>query len=238
MSRWCTELIRSGDKLGGYARRLLNEEATKAERIAFALAAAGVTTHPQYRFALPEESAALLATCRRLEASGWLLTVRIAERASGVVVFRVVDSDMQTVAAGVGDLSEGTALSATVTPNTLPALSGTLIVRQGNAYLEVVRGPHHWLTKAPPDGVVVEKCWFLCPHHYVSYSTESPSARRMMYRQLKAVVRIGLDMRLKDMAESRSSVYVEFQWSPTGGYRFFEISFSWVWTSSALRPAS
>jgi len=233
INRWCSELIKARGTLNGYAQCMLKEEAAKSARIRKVLAAAGMEPHPQYTFSLPTEWDKCLETCQRIESAGWLLTVRVTDSTTGTLVYRVLDSDMRTVEAGLGQLRQKKAIVATVTPNRNPTVSGTLVARDGDAVVEMVYGPHHWLTKIPPAGVELQRCWFTFPHISVKYNTSETSQREMMFRHLRTVIRITLGMRLSEFAETCSSVYSEFQWDSRSGYKFFDISYSWVWTGSS-----
>jgi hypothetical protein len=210
------------------------EEAEKSARMARVLAAAGLTPHPQYTFSLPTEGARLIKTCQGIEAEGWLLTVRVVGVKTGAVLYRVLDSDTRTVEAGLCRLGQNESMLATVTPNRHPTVSGTLLARDGDAFMEMVYGPHHWLTKTPPNGIELERCTFVFPHLTVKYSTGDLAHREMLYRHLRTVIRIGLGMRLGEFADTRSSIYAEFQWDSQSGYKFFDLSCSWVWTASSV----
>lgn len=232
MSRWCSELVRVDPQMASYVRSVSAEETTKPARIAAVLAAAGIAAHPQFSFMLPNEKVALVAKCQELESDGWLLTIRVADTATGMVVYRVLDSDVRSIESGLRHLKGRRELLATVTPNTMPTVSGTVLARRGDITLEMVYGPHHWVTKAPPTGIELKWCSFSFPHLSVVYSTDDPADRGRLYRHLRAVIRIGLGMNLVDCARSGSSLYAEFQWDGRSGYKFFDISFDQVWTGT------
>src|ERR1035437_1425877 len=230
MNCWCSELLKTKRVMTEYARCMWKEEAEKSARMARVLAAAGLTPHPQYSFSLPTEAARLIETCQRIEMEGRLLTVRVVGVKTGAVLYRVLDSKSKTVEAGLARVGQAEPMLATVTPNRPPTVSGTLLARDGDAFMEMVYGPHHWLTKAPPVGVELESCWFVFPPLSVRYSTLATAHREMLYRHLMTVIRIGLDMCLGEFAEARGSLYAEFQWDCRSGYKFFDISYESVWT--------
>lgn len=230
MSRWCSKLLETRSALKEYARCMLKEESEKSARMARVLAIAGLPLHPQYRFSLPAERVRLIQACQRIELEGWLLTVRVVVVKTGAVLYRVLDSDARTVEAGLLRLGNRDPMLATVTPNRHPTVSGTLLARDGDAFLEMVYGPHHWLTKAPRAGIEIESCWFVFPHVSVKYGTIETAHREMLYRHLRMVIRIGLGMRLGEFAETRGSIYAEFQWDARTGYKFFDLSYASVWT--------
>lgn len=232
MNRWCSELLKSKRVMSKYAGSMWKEEAEKSARIEEVLRSAGLKPHPQYTFSLPAETARLIETCKRIEMEGWLLTVRVVNVKTGNLLYRVLDSDSRTVEAGLVRLGKNKALLVTVTPNRPPTVSGTLCASNGDAFMEMVYGPHHWLTKAAPDGVELQRCWFAFPHLSVSYGTLQTDHREMLYRHLTTVLRIGLGMSLGEFAETRSSLYAEFQWDSRSGYKFFDISYASVWTGS------
>jgi hypothetical protein len=216
-----------------YVRSVSEEEATKPARIAAALAAAGIAAHPQFSFTLPDEKIALIAKCHHLETDGWLLTVRVADAGTGMVVYRVLDSDARSIERGLlRHLKAGRELRATVTPNRMPTVSGTVLARDGDVTLEMVYGPHHWVTKAPPTGTELKWCSFSFPHLSVVHSTGDPADREMLYRHLRTVIRIALGMNLVECAKGGTSLYAEFQWDARSGYKFFDISFDQVWTGT------
>ena len=234
MSRWCSELVKANNRMAAYSQRVAEEEAGKSVRMARVLAVAGIAPHPQFAFSLPSERVALLEKCRDLEKDGWLLTIRVADVATAAVVYRVLDSDARSVESGLRELDDAQQLRATVTPNRLPTVSGTVLADHGDALLEMVYGPHHWLTKAPPDGTELERCWLVFPQRSVRYSTIDPAHREVLYRHLSAMIRIGLGMRLTEFARTGGSLYVEFQWDSKAGYKFFDISFDGVWTTAKV----
>jgi hypothetical protein len=235
MSRWCAELQKIPSDVRLYALSMAREEGDKRERLEGILEAAGVAPHAEYTFALPAQLGEFIDMCRQLEVDGWLLTVRVVAAGSRRVVYRILDADTSAITAGLRTLAEGDGLLATVTPNRIPTVSGTMVARDGNAVMELVAGPHHWLTKAAPVGNTAETCWFTFPHVSVRYSTADPRRREILYQHLTSVTRIGLNLSLRQLAEARSSIYAEFQWDRVSGYRFFDISYSWVWTGSSAR---
>jgi len=235
MNRWCSELLKTKQTMKEYVERVSKEEAGKAARMAMVLARAGIKPHAQYTFSLPDEISRLTETCERIETEGWLLTVRVVGLKTGAMLYRVLDSDAKTVTTALRRLGRDEAMLATVVPNRLPTVSGTLRAHDGDAFMEMVYGPHHWLTKAPPVGIRPERCWFVFPHVTVEYCTPETDHREMLYRHLRTVIRIGLGMRLGEFAETRSSMYAEFQWDSRSGYKFFDISYAWVWTGSSVR---
>jgi hypothetical protein len=134
---------------------------------------------------------------------------------------------------GLYHLDQNETMLVSLTPNKRPEVSGTLLARDGDALMEMVYGPHHWLTKAPPSCVELQRCWFMFPHISVKYSTSETAHRKVLFEHLKTMIRITLGIGLGEFRERFDSVYAEFQWDSKSGYRFFEISYSWVWTGSS-----
>jgi len=194
------------------------------------LAAAGVRMHKTYLFTLPREAEGCIAVCRDLEATGWVLTVRIVDVNDGSLVFRTVDSDAGPIATAVARLPLNHLYTATITPNKNATISGTILVRKGDACMEMIYGPHHWLTKSAPEGVTVLRCWYCFPHCSVRYSTDQLDYRLALFQNLRDVVRIALGMSLRQLSHTRSALYVEYQWNQELGYKFFDCSYSEVWT--------
>jgi hypothetical protein len=232
MNWWCKEME------SAFTSSMREEENRKPGRLSQALEDAGILPPEQYTFNFPKEERELFERCHRLERSGWKLTVRAVCAETGILLFRVLDSDVKSVEVGLLSLQRKKPISVTITPNKDPVISATLLARNGNAVMEMVYGPHHWVTKAPPPGIEIVRCWFGFPHFSVQYSTEDMEKRAMLFRHFTAVIRIGLGMRLREFADTQSSLYAEFQWHYESGYKFFDISWSWVWTGVTQRVGS
>ncbi len=228
MTSWCAELQENG-LAAAYVSATLKEEVEKPGRLARVLASAGLVPQKQYSFSLPHDFGTLIRKCEELEAAGWRLTIRVVGGQSGRVVYRALDGDTRSIEEGLRSLPRQE-MAATLTPNKVPALSGTVLIRSGDVVMEVVDGPHHWLTKAPPTGSRIDRCWFAFPHVSTQYSMEDRDRRAVLYQHLRTIIEICLGCDLRGCAAEQRSLYAEFQWHPQLGYRFFEVSFSWVWT--------
>ncbi|MDA8162243.1 MAG: hypothetical protein M0022_04960 [Desulfobacteraceae bacterium] len=230
MSKWCKGLLKVGGRGEVFAKALLKEDAGKKARLASTLAASGVTLNKEFVFIVPQEKDKLVKISHQMERAGWKLTFRIINPNDRRLVFRALDKDAQAISDAIARLDLSRQWIVSVSPNKDPLFSGTVLMSEGDVYMEMVYGPHNWLTKVSPEGVTIFSCWYCLPHVSVQYSTTDQERRLTLYRCLNDVARIMLGMSLRQISETKKSLYAEFQWHKDLGYRFFDCSFSWAWS--------
>lgn len=230
MGEWCKKLLKVGGRGEVLAKALLEEDSGKKGRIANILSTAGIPSIKDVVFIVPQEKDKLMKLSRQMEKAGWKLTFRIITPNDRSVVFRALDKDAQAISDAITRLDLSRQWVVSVSPNKDPLFSGTALVSEGDAYMEMVYGPHNWLTKVAPEGVTIFSCWYCLPHVSVRYSTIEQERRLALYRCLNDVTRITLGMSLRQISETKKSLYAEFQWHKDLGYRFFDCSSSWAWT--------
>lgn len=229
MEEWCTRVLEAGGKAAALARALLAEEEEKLVRLEALASSIGLPLHENHCFTLPDQSAELLDMCRALSRDGWKLSLRILDRA-GRLLFRDVDSKPVSLPVQLRLHAQNGAYRARLSPYKEPDASGTVMISAGDTRLEMVYGPHYWLTKAPPEGVSILRCRYEFPFISLKYSTEDPLQRRALFRHLKNIVRMTLGINIRQLPELNSSLYAEYHWRSDQGYKFLECSFSPVWT--------
>src|SRR5208282_3170183 len=175
--------------------------------------------------------------CRDLEGAGWKLSFRLTGE-DGRLLFRDVDADTPTIAAIMAHLPRPHRSTARVSPYKEPTISGSVLVTSESARLELLYGPHYWLTKGAPSGTRILSCWYRSPYLSVQYSTEDAKQRAILFRHFTDVLRMALGINIRTLAEISPSLYAEYHWRNDVGYRFLECSYSWAWTGtgSGLAP--
>ena len=231
MSFWIEKIREVSKKNDVFARDLLVEEVSKTNRLSEMSSGFGLPIYETYNFILPNEVESCRALCNDRKKNGWKLSLRFSDL-QGQLIFRHLDMDLDDVMAAIENLEHLDRFEIRVDPYKIPTISGTIWVRHGDVHLELVCGPHKWLTKAAPQANSV----FSCSYNYLSvkYSTDDLNTRRILFRCLKDVVRITLGLNIRQLPEIQQSVYAEFHWHKSLGYRFLECSFSSVWTGVML----
>jgi hypothetical protein len=230
MSEWCARLQETGGKGGLFVRAVMAEDERKLARLETLSRSIGLPLYETHSFELPEGIPRVIGLCSTLVKAGWKLSFRLMDTNDRRLLFRDVDADVRTVVAAIGSQPRGQQCIARVSPYKEPTISGTVLVASGDALLEMVYGPHYWLTKVPPEGVAILSCWYRFPHLSVQHSTDDLQERVVLYRSLRNVVRIALGVSLRQLPEVRSSLYAEYHWRRDLGYRFLECSYSSAWT--------
>ena len=235
MEAWCARLTEAGERGRRFACALMEEEERKQARLENLSNSVGLPLHKTYLFDLPKDRQRLTRLCHDLEGAGWKLSFRLTGE-DGRLLFRDVDADTRTIAAIMAHLPRPHHSTARVSPYKEPTISGTVLVTSGSACLELVYGPHYWLTKGAPSGMRILSCSYRFPHLSVQYSTQDPKQRAVLFGQLKEVLHIALGLGIRTLAELNPSLYAEYHWRRDLGYRFLECSYSWVWTGGLAPP--
>jgi hypothetical protein len=211
---------------------LTNQESKKWARLRHAAVTLSLPIYEQQTFRLPFETNRLICACRRSSAEGLEISLRLETEASRELIYRDVRLDISTLPSILLKHTQNGIFVATISPYIEPAISGTLLVQQSHAYLELVKGPHYWLTKAIPHRNCADllHCRYTPPLLSVKYSTKDPLARACLYRHFSRTVRLTLGFSLRDLRVEEMSVYAEFHWTKRMGYRFLEWSQSSAWT--------
>lgn len=230
INEWCARLLETGGKAGAFARAIMEEDELKLARLATLSQSMGLPLYETYSFVLPEGTARVVDLCSELAKAGWKLSVRLMGTSDRRLLFREVDASVAMLVAAMATLSGDQQCIAHISPFKEPTISGTVLVVSGDAFLEMVYGPHYWLTKAPPEGVVIFRSWYRLPHLSVRYSTDAVQQRIVLLRSLRDIVRIALGLNLRQLPETRSFLYAEYHWRSDLGYRFLDCSYSGAWT--------
>jgi len=233
METWCNQLRETGGRGGAFSRALMEEERRKQTRLATLSASIGLPLYETHTYHLPGDRGRMDRRCAELEKAGWKLSVRLLDTRDGQLLLRDVNVAAKALAATVRD-PHFERCTALVSPYKDPTTSGTVLVSSGDALLEMVNGPHYWLTKSPPEGVSILRCWYRFPSPSVQYSTDDPAERLQLFQSLRDVVRMTVGVSLRQLSEIRSSLYAEYHWRSDLGYRFLECSYSSVWTGGPL----
>lgn len=229
MEAWCSRLQETGQAGRHFARTLMEEEGRKLARLTALSATIGLPLHNNYLFKLPREIRQMIRQCRALKRLGWKLSFRLTGK-DGRLLFRDVDADVDEVTDFAENLPRTRQSAARLSPYKEPTVSGTLLAASGSAWLEIVYGPHYWLTKSAPPDVQILSCSYRFPQLSVQYSTEDENLRAFLFKQLRDILRITLGVRVRMLAELNPSVYAEYHWHSDFGYRFLECSYARVWT--------
>lgn len=229
-----THWVQSWDNTQPNAHRfltgILEEERAKALRLQRLSERIGLPIYETQEFILPADEKSYVAACDEITASGfWELALRFSTLGKTDVLFRGLGAN-KTAAIAAAKSQRCKSFIAAVTPYREPERSGTLWMKDGSAVLEVVFGPHFWLTQSRPDHVELLRCEFVFPHKSVRYSMADTQHRRLLYGIFRDVIHIVLDTTLREASVFPRSVYCEFHWHAVLGYRFIECSGASVWT--------
>jgi len=216
-----------------FARSLLKEEEGKLARLTSLSATIGLPVYETFEFLLPTQAEKLLRLVSHLTRDQWKLSCRMMNVVDGRLVFRHLDIDVNIATAAIAEIPQDQRCTASISPYKEPTISGTALVSRGNANLEMVYGPHFWLTKAAPEGIDVLRCWYSFPSVSIRYSTPDPAERLTLFVHLKRVLDITLGLSIKHVRDAESALYAEYHWRADLGYRFLDCSYSRVWTGSA-----
>ena len=230
MNWWAKGLI--GLKRGRetFVRALVTEEEAKLSRLNWLSAALGLPVYQTFEYTLPLGRKRILERIGCEIAAGWKVSVRVMDLQDARLIYRNLDVDVGSVSAFIDKNPRGGRYSLTVSPYKEPRISGTLLVRNGDACLEMVDGPHFWLTKGMPDSVIVDRCWYGFPGVSVEYSTTDAERRARLCVHLRSVVALTLGVNIRHMPELGGSLYAEYHWREDLGFRFLDCSYSPVWT--------
>jgi hypothetical protein len=234
MNAWAAALKNLGGRSESFAQAVLKEDESKLKRLAALSVEIGLPILDTFDFVLPAESEELLHLISRLSKADWKLTFRLTRSTDGILVYRDLDITVQAAAAIIATIPQELQYFGRLSPYKPAVISGTVLVSQGNICLELVHGPHFWLTKGTPDGVAILRCSYDFPYLSLRYSLEDPNQRLMLLRHLRDVVRLTLGLSIKQLAETPTSLYAEYLWREDLGYRFLDCSFSRVWTGPAV----
>jgi len=230
MNYWARMIKNKIDANNCYANALLEEEYNKESRLIYLSNTIGLPVYNTFHFILPEEMHKLMSLCNESLNDGWKLSLRLMDSKNEQLLFRNLDVDTKDVLSATERLSSIDVINASIRPYKTPTISGTLLINHSDVLLEIVFGPHNWLTKSPPLGFTIYNCKYCFPHLSVKYSIEDTNLRGTLYRILQDVIMIVFGLSLRQLSEVDNSVYAEFIWLEDLGYKFYECSFSDVWT--------
>jgi hypothetical protein len=231
MSNWIERTGSASDGLHTVTTKILAEELSKSKRLNALAEQIGLPIYDVREYKLPQEIEPYRIRCADITRDGtWRIAIRFARPPLYDAFVRVLGADLAEALQAAEAHKTASAFIAQVTPYRTPDQSGTLLVRRGEARLELVFGPHSWISKAPPTQDAIIICNYELPDLSIQYSVDKTDVRQLMYRHLVEVVRMVLGYGISGLRESGLSVYTEFHWHKHIGYRFLECSFSPVWT--------
>jgi hypothetical protein len=177
MNVWARKLIKKGGYAKSFGLAVLDEDGEKLGRVRSLAATIGLPILDTIVFLLPIDANHLLrATSKQLE-NGWKVSFRVMNEDNGALVFRDLDVDVKAVKSVLTTMPSGQNFRASISPYKPATISGTLLARPDDLMLEIVYGPHFWLTKSLPDGVQMLRCSYTAPDVSVHYSTRACPAR-------------------------------------------------------------
>lgn len=229
MSAWAQKIKEVYKENNDFVLYLLDEESSKTNR----LSNLGLPIYDVYDFILPDEIESCLAICNEAIKNEWKISLRFSNLCEQLI-FRQLDIDADSIKLAIENVRHLDKFMARVSPYKIPAISGTLWVCQGDVYIELVFGPHKWLTKPPPRREVIFSCSYKFPFISVKYTTNNPKIRNTLFRCLREVVWIVLGLNIRQLSAIQKSVYAEFHWHESLDYRFLECSFSPAWTGENI----
>lgn len=125
--------------------------------------------------------------------------------------------------------SPGSTIS--LTPYREPDVSGTLWKRDDQLIVELVAGPHFWISKRTLQGVpvVIARASPVSP--FLLLDPAGPAADELRLRRIALqAIRHVFGRGLAAVLDFESKAYAEFHWFKAGGMRFIECSFAQGWT--------
>ncbi len=230
MNYWARMIKKNVNEDSLFAHALLKEESSKTERLIILANTIGLPIYETFQFILPNDLKDFMNLCEKKIKDGWKLSLRYMDINEEQLLFRHLDIDVNGAVAAIEKLNNTQIVKANISPYKIPSISGTLIIRESDVLLEMVFGPHYWITKLPPKGITIHRCWYYFPKSSIKYSSIDPQIRFTLFRILKDVVEIVFGLRVQQLSEVEKSVYAEFGWQESLGYKFFDCSFSQVWT--------
>ena len=229
MSFWAQKIMAMLGENNDFVLALLAEEAAKTHRLTEMSLNIGLPIYESFGFVLPDEIDKLMALCTERAENGWKLNLRFSDMLDKLVLFRQLDISVDAIVQVIKGIEHIGKYKVRVAPYKLPNISGTLWICRGVAILEMAYGPHEWITKFAPPGNQIFGCYY--NYLTVKYTTDVPEIRHVLFRCLRDVVKMVLGYNVSQLSEVQRSVYTEFHWHETLGYRFLECSFSPVWTT-------
>ncbi len=211
-----------------FLRKMWQEESVKVDRLKTLSQNWGLPIYQFYEFLLPEQRQEFISTCKSIIENNWGLALRYSTPDTGRVVFRELNANLN-IAIQYSENLSGKML-ARVSEYKVPNISGTLHVSRGNLNLEMVYGPHEWLTKSPPEGISIYRGKYHKSDLSVKYSTDDQYIREDIYKCIKTSLWLVSHLRIRELSDNPISIYAEFHWHTAHGIRFIECSFSDAWT--------
>jgi hypothetical protein len=231
MNVWARKLIKKGGPAKSFGLAVLDEDEEKLGRVRSLAATIGLPILDTLVFRLPSDANHLFHAISKQLEGGWNVSFRVMNEDSGALVFRDLDVDVKAVKSELSKLPSGHKFRASISPYKPASISGTLLVRPDDLVLEIVYGPHFWLTKSLPDGVQMFRCCYTAPDVSVRYSTGDAKHRAILHRHLEDITRLALGLNIRHAREAGRPVYAEYIWREDFGYRFLDCSYASVWTT-------
>jgi hypothetical protein len=194
---------------------VLDEDEEKLGRVRSLAATIGLPILDTLVFRLPSDANHLFHAISKQLEGGWNVSFRVMNEDSGALVFRDLDVDVKAVKSELSKLPSGHKFRASISPYKPASISGTLLVRPDDLVLEIVYGPHFWLTKSLPDGVQMFRCCYTAPDVSVRYSTGDAKHRAILHRHLEDITRLALGLKqvgqfMQNTSGERISVIVSW----------------------------
>lgn len=227
MNRWQALSEKHAQPAALFFSELQKEEEEKASRLAGLARTIGLPIYPHEL--VPAGDAVRLRTlAQELMGSGaWNLAIKITDP-SGEAIYRRL---------GIGPDEAATAASmcpphslVSLMPYRDPDISGIIWKRPEQLLVEMVEGPHFWITKWAPPGVTVLLGRASPISPFLEFSPEPSDAQREDFARVTSTALRHLFGRgLQAVLALDSKAYAEFHWFRRTGMRFIDCSFSDAW---------
>ena len=212
-----------------FKRALIDEERNKTKRLDELAASLRLPVYDVRRFSMPMQIKQYLHRCDEILGDGWTVAIRFSRFHDTLPFFRYLGADRAVAVKAAKRFSNLSPHVAVVTPYKIPEWSGTFTISKGRLHLELVSGPHNWITKAAPTDVQL----FWCSTNdcgSLQHSEVEVSCRQLLSRTMLDMTRLLFGCGPRALVHTDAIAYAEFHWHSGIGYRFIDCSFSRAWT--------
>jgi hypothetical protein len=228
MNRWQVQNEGRAHDPFGFFSKLQKEEHEKAVRLADLGRSIGLPVYPTVFVAASDREGLVTRIQELVEGGKWDLAVKITDE-TGEAVYRRLGILMEDAIAAADAAPPGSLVS--LMPYREPDVSGIIWKRPEQLLVELVKGPHFWITKWAPPGVQVMLGRASPISPILEFSPDPFSAERELFaRVTRTALRHLFGRGLQAVLALDVKVYAEFHWFHVGGARFIECSFSDAWT--------
>lgn len=232
MSAWVSAMTAATSELSVFAAAMLTEEASKHDRLRKMSETLGLPVYDRYIFQLPMDEGKCADCVRNITESGfWNVALRVSSPSTRLLL-RELNVDLDRFTELRETIRKFPKAVVELTPYREPDRSGSLLIDGHRAILEMVEGPHFWITKFAVDHRDLMSCSFRFPFTSIRYSVDDPLRRSLLYRTFKYVTGLLAGSRVRDVCIESTGLYAEFHWHAGLGYKFIECSYDPVWTAT------